>query len=93
MIYIDFSEACYMIPFGKLIRAHGIQVKLANWTLKWLGNKGQRMTMRVAHMIVWSLLGTLLFVIYVNDFYVDFASKICKFDKDMKFGRVADSGR
>ena len=35
-----------------------------------------------------SVLGPLLFLIYINDIYTDLFSKICKFTDDTKIGRA-----
>ena len=40
-----------------------------------------------------SVLGSLLYLIYINDNYIDLCSKLCKFAHDTKFGRAVANRR
>ena len=100
IIYLDFAKAFDKVPHGRLInkmKALGISGKLLQWTEAWLKDRRQRTVLNGSHSD-WtevisgvpqgSVLGPLLFVIFINDIdeCADHISVILKFADDTKIG-------
>ena len=91
------------MPHRRLIckvKSLGIDNKIANWIENWLSNRRQRVILNGTYSS-WapvlsgapqgSVLGPLLFVIYINDLGNGSISRISRFADDTKlFGKVND---
>ena len=81
LVYLDFQKAFNKVPQERLrvkINAHGIQGDAARWIRNWLAGKPHG-----------SVLGPLLFLMYINDLDSNIVSKISKFADDTKLSRRA----
>ncbi len=103
IIYLDFKKAFDTVPHRKLmtkVRALGIGGTIADWIENWLTGRKQRvvingkaskwvnLTSRVPQS---SVLGLLLFIIYISDLDFHIVSKVVKFANDTKLGNRADT--
>lgn len=96
LIYLDFAKAFDKVPFLRLLKkleVHGIRGDLLNWVKTWLSNRRQRVGVDGEYS-GWaevcsgvpqgSVLGPILFLIYINDIDLGLISKISKFADDSK---------
>ena len=103
VVYMDFSKAFDKVPHGRLVRkmqSLGIHAGVVNWIRHWLNGRSQRVVVEDSYS-EWrpvtsrvpqgSVLGPLLFVIYINDLDDNVANWISKFADDTKIGGVVDS--
>ena len=101
IIYLDFQKAFDKVPHKKLMiktRALGIIDEISDWIEDWLTNRKQRVVIN-GEVSEWadvtsgvpqgSVLGPLLFLIYINDIDVGLTSRIAKFADDTKLGTNA----
>lgn len=101
VIFLDFAKAFDKVSHRRLIlklRAHHIDEKLINWIAAWLNNRVQRVCIRgvASNWLVvlsgvpqGSVLGPLLFLIYINDLDYGIKNWILKFADDTKlFGKI-----
>ena len=100
--YLDFQKAFDKVPHQRLLlklKTHGIGNDVINWIEKWLTHRRQRVIVD-GEISNWksilsgvpqgSVLGPILFLIYINDLEDDISSKVLKFADDTKvFRKVA----
>ena len=103
MIYLDYSKAFDRVPHARLIfkwLGYGIDGVLLKWIKDFLTNRKQRVCVRGSYSS-WcnvtsgvpqgSVLGPILFIIYVNDLPEVVQSKLWMFADDTKIYRTISS--
>ena len=101
VIFLDFQKAFDKVPHMRLmakVEEMGIAGKVLDWIREWLRGRKQRVVINgkasgwrdvVSGVPQGSILGPLLFVIYINDIDRSIVSRILKFADDTKiFGKV-----
>src|SRR6267154_3383936 len=99
LIYLDFSKAFDKVPYKRLFKkleSHGVCDIVLNWIKNWLSNRRQRVCID-GEFSEWaevtsgvpqgSVLGPILFIIYINDLDNNINSKLDKFADDSKLGK------
>jgi len=104
-IYLDLAKAFGKVPHKRLLlklEAHGIGGLVSNWIKSWIADRQQRVIVDGLHSQwkeVWSgipqcsVLGPVLFLIYINDSDRDIASRVLKFADDTKLYCPVNSHR
>ena len=100
IIYLDFAKAFDKVPHYRLIqklKAHGINGQVKSWIESWLRDREQRVHINGKYS-EWkkvssgvpqgSVLGPILFTLFINDIDNNVKSKILKFADDTKLYRM-----
>lgn len=103
VLYLDFAKAFDKVPHKRLLsklEAHGITGNILRWVDSWLSNRRQKVSVE-GELSEWaavksgvpqgSVLGPLLFLIYINDIDQDIVSKFSKFADDSKVAKIVNN--
>ena len=99
VIFLDFAKAFDKVPHRRLfakLQAHGINGQVVRWVASWLKGRKQRVCLD-GYSTTWayvlsdipqgSVLGPLLFLIFITDLEDDIKSVVLKFADDTKIFR------
>ena len=101
VVYLDFQKAFDKVPHQRQIlklKSHGMGNSIINWIEQWLTDRRQRVFV-YGEVSRWkpvligvpqgSVLGPILFLVYINDLEERVTGKILKFAYDTKLFRKA----
>ena len=98
--FLDFSKAFDTVPHKRLclqLKCHGIDGKILSWIENWLSGRQQRVVLNgskskwknvISGVPQGSVLGPLLFLIFVNSIETVVNSDVLKFADDLKMFRI-----
>ena len=99
VIYLDFQKAFDKVPHQSQIlklKSHGMENSIINWIEQWLYGRRQRVVVD-GEVSSWkpvlsgvpqgSVLGPILYLVYINDLEEEVTGKILKFADDTKLFR------
>ena len=103
IIYLDFQKAFDKVPHQRLLlklKAHGIGDNITDWIEQWLTDRRQRVAVDgevsnwksvLSEVPQRSVLGPILFLIYINDLDDSITSNVLKFADDTKLFRKVNT--
>ena len=103
IIYLDFQKAFDKVPHQRLLlklKPHGIGDSITDWIEQWLTDRRQRVVVDgdvsnwksvLSGVPQGSVLGPILFLIYINDLDDSITSNILKFADDTKLFRKVNT--
>lgn len=101
--YLDFSKAFDKVPHQRLLiklKQHGIRGRIVKWIESWLSGRQQRVVLNgsksrwldvISGVPQGSVLGPVLFIIFINDIDNGIDSNVLKFADDLKIFRKVET--